>query len=118
MDIREFIYKRIAELQGERSDRELSLAIGKSESYLQGLKINRALPSLDALVDICRYLNVTLAEFFHERGIEITKDEEEFYRRLKKITNKSDYEILKRAILKADSQDIHNLARYLNKYID
>lgn len=65
MDI-SFISERITELRLARniSEYQMSLELGKSKSYIQGITSKKALPSVKQLFEICDYLNVSLSEFF------------------------------------------------------
>ena len=64
----EFTQERIAKLriQKDTSAREMSLALGQNESYINQIENKKALPSLPGLFYICEYLGVTPQEFFDE----------------------------------------------------
>lgn len=62
-----YIQDRVTELRLEKgiSEREMSLSIGKSESYIRNLTTtDKAMPSMDAFLAICEYVGITPAEFF------------------------------------------------------
>lgn len=46
------------------SAREMSLAIGQNESYINNIECERSFPSFAAFFYICDYLKITPAEFF------------------------------------------------------
>ena len=57
---------RIAALREQKgvSAREMSLALGQSESYINKIENKRTFPSMSGFIYICEYLEVTPAEFF------------------------------------------------------
>ncbi len=61
-----YIAERIAQLRTQKniSAREMSLAIGQNESYINRIENHKALPSMQCFLYICEYLNVTPKEFF------------------------------------------------------
>ena len=71
-----FIAKRITELRLSRniSEYQLSLELGQSRSYIQGITSGKNMPSVKQLFNIADYFGITLAEFFGENllGEEIT----------------------------------------------
>lgn len=60
------ISERIAALRTQKnvSAREMSLALGQNESYINRIENGHALPSMLCFFYICEYLNVTPGEFF------------------------------------------------------
>ena len=73
MDISEnkmFVSNRIYELRIEQdlSARELSLSLGMSPGYINKIENGKAMPSLDALFNICMFFDITLKEFFENIG--------------------------------------------------
>lgn len=46
------------------SAREMSIAIGQNENYINGLENGKTLPSMLAFFYICEYLEITPSEFF------------------------------------------------------
>lgn len=63
-----FVGKRITELRLARniSEYQMSLELGQSRSYIQGITAGKHLPSLSQLLNIADYFDVTLSEFFAE----------------------------------------------------
>jgi transcriptional regulator with XRE-family HTH domain len=59
-------YERLVKLRGAKgvSAREMSLAIGQSPGYINGLENKNGFPSMQVFFYICEYLGVTPAEFF------------------------------------------------------
>lgn len=62
-----FIAERISILRAYKnvSAREMSLAIGQNESYINRIENGHALPSMQCFFYICEYLGVTPEEFFN-----------------------------------------------------
>lgn len=60
--------KRLAELRQEKgvSARDMSLSLGQSESYINKIENNYAMPSMQGFFYICEYLGVSPAQFFNE----------------------------------------------------
>ena len=50
------------------SAREMSLALGQNDSYINRIENRRSLPSMQVFFYICEYLGVTPAEFFDEQN--------------------------------------------------
>lgn len=46
------------------SAREMSLALGQNQSYINNIECGRAYPSINGFFYICEYLKITPAEFF------------------------------------------------------
>ena len=63
-----FIAKRITQLRMARniSEYQMSLELGHSKSYIQGITSRKALPSVQELFNIADYFDMTLSEFFNE----------------------------------------------------
>ncbi len=57
---------RLSALRNQKgvSAREMSLAIGQSEGYINSIENCRNLPSMAAFLFICEYLSVTPQQFF------------------------------------------------------
>lgn len=64
----ELFYRRLAELRMEKgvSARDMSLSIGQSSGYINGLENRNGFPSMQVFFYICEYLGVTPSEFFDE----------------------------------------------------
>lgn len=58
--------RRVAQLREAKgaSAREMSVAIGQNPGYISNIETGKALPSLSGILAICRYLELTPAEFF------------------------------------------------------
>lgn len=61
-----FIAKRVYELRCKRniSSRKLSLELGLSNSYITQIENGHKIPSIENLINICNYFDITLAQFF------------------------------------------------------
>ena len=61
-----FIRTRISELRIKKgvSEYKMSLDLGHSKGYIQGISSGKAFPSVPELFYICDYLGVSLQEFF------------------------------------------------------
>ncbi len=57
---------RLAQLRTEKgvSARDMSLSIGYSENYINGIENGLSFPSMSVFFYICEYLNITPKEFF------------------------------------------------------
>lgn len=64
----ELFAKRLSELRVAKgvSARDMSLSIGQSEGYINGLENRHGLPSMGSFFNICEYLKVTPVEFFDD----------------------------------------------------
>lgn len=64
----DLFYRRLAELRIEKgvSARDMSLSIGQSAGYINGLENRNGFPSMQVFFYICEYLGVTPSEFFDE----------------------------------------------------
>jgi transcriptional regulator with XRE-family HTH domain len=60
--------KRLASLREQKgvSAREMSLALGQNESYINRIENGKTFPSLQAFFYICEYLQISPKEFFDE----------------------------------------------------
>ena len=67
----QFIRDRLSRLREEKqiSERKMSLDLGHSRSYMQGISSGRALPSMTEFLAICDYLEVTPKDFFDEGSV-------------------------------------------------
>lgn len=63
-----YIVRRITELRLKKgiAEHRMSLDLGHSRSYMQGISSGRALPSMTEFLAICDYLEVTPKDFFDE----------------------------------------------------
>lgn len=66
MDYAEFIRNRITQLRIAKdvSEYQMSLDLGHSKSYIQGISSGKALPSMSEFIAICDYLEITPKDFF------------------------------------------------------
>lgn len=62
----QFIRNRITQLRiaANKSEREMSLDLGHSGSYINSITSGRTFPSLREFLYICDYLDITPEEFF------------------------------------------------------
>lgn len=63
---REDFARRLASLREAKgvSAREMSLSIGQSPNYINGLENQKNFPSMRLFFDICEYLEITPSQFF------------------------------------------------------
>jgi transcriptional regulator with XRE-family HTH domain len=64
----DYIIRRITELRLKKgvAEHRMSLELGHSRSYMQGISSGRALPSMTEFLAICDYLEVSPKDFFDE----------------------------------------------------
>lgn len=64
----DYIRNNITELRLKKgvAEHRMSLDLGHSRSYMQGISTGRALPSMTEFLAICDYLEVTPQDFFDE----------------------------------------------------
>lgn len=64
----EWFAGRLFELRNRKniSARDMSLSLGQSESYINKIENQKALPSMNMFFYICEFLGVTPGEFFSE----------------------------------------------------
>lgn len=67
-EFEELFYKRLVQLHAEKgvSARDMSLSLGQSEGYINGIENKNGFPSMTAFFYICDYLGVTPGEFFDD----------------------------------------------------
>jgi len=65
---RTFIAERITELRIARnvSEYQMSLELGQSKGYVQGITSGKCQPSIKQLYNIADYFHLTVSEFFDE----------------------------------------------------
>ena len=63
-----FVRDRITTLRMRKgiSEYRMSLDMGHSKSYMQGISSGRALPSMSEFLYMCEYLGITPRDFFDE----------------------------------------------------
>ena len=66
----EFFVERLSSLRNQKnvSAREMSLALGQNESYINRIENRLAFPSMQVFFYICEYLQITPQEFFDEKN--------------------------------------------------
>ena len=71
----EWFSQRLFELRNKKnvSARDMSLCLGQSESYINKIENQKALPSMSMFFYMCEFLDVTPEEFFNEN---LFKDKE------------------------------------------
>lgn len=62
----DFFIERLASLRNQKnvSAREMSLALGQNESYINRIENRLAFPSMQVFFYICEYFQITPREFF------------------------------------------------------
>ncbi len=66
----DFFIERLASLRNQKnvSAREMSLALGQNESYINRIENRLAFPSMQVFFYICEYFQITPREFFDEKN--------------------------------------------------
>ena len=61
-----FVPARVTQLRTQKdvSAREMSLAIGQNEGYIQNIESGKTLPSMMGFLYICEYLKISPSDFF------------------------------------------------------
>ena len=64
----DLFYKRLSELRNQIpvSAREMSLAIGQNENYINLIENGRTFPSMSGFFYICEYLKIHPKDFFND----------------------------------------------------
>ena len=64
----EFFRDRLRHLRNERkiSAREMSLALGQNESYINKIETGKSSTTIASFLNICEYLSVSPSDFFNE----------------------------------------------------
>ena len=64
-----FISKRVASLREAKkiSARKMSLELGQSSEYINQIENGRSYPSIEGLINICEYLDISLSDFFDDK---------------------------------------------------
>lgn len=83
----EFFKNRLRALRNEKqvSAREMSLALGQNESYINKIESGKATTTISSFINICEYLNITPSDFFNE-DINNTFKTTTFEQYIKKLT--------------------------------
>ena len=66
----EYFVVRLTSLRNQKnvSAREMSLALGQNESYINRIENRLAFPSMQVFFYICEYFQITPQEFFDEKN--------------------------------------------------
>ena len=66
----EFFVERLSSLRNQKnvSAREMSLALGQNESYINRIENRLAFPSMQVFFYICEYFQITPQDFFDEKN--------------------------------------------------
>ena len=82
--------KRLSELRMLKnvSAREMSLAIGQNQGYINNIENKKSLPAMQSFFYICEYLGVTPQEFFDE-GNACPEALQEFIEEARKLDSRS-----------------------------
>ena len=66
----EFFVERLSSLRNQKnvSAREMSLALGQNESYINRIENRLTFPSMQVFFYICEYFQITPQEFFDEKN--------------------------------------------------
>ena len=66
MDIHDYIRDKITKLRLHKniSESKLSTELGHNRSYFSNINKAKTIPSMEALVDICDYFDISVSEFF------------------------------------------------------
>ena len=84
----DFFAERISSLRIQKnvSAREMSLAIGQNESYINRIENKQAFPSMQAFFYICEYFQISPKDFFDDDNFYPIKISE-IIKELKKLDN-------------------------------
>ncbi len=95
----DLFYDRLIKLRAKKgvSAREMSLAIGQSPGYINGLENRNGFPSMQVFFYICEYLDVTPSEFFDD-GNSYPSEYREMQKDMEALDEKSRQNVL--AIIK------------------
>jgi len=82
-----FLAQRIAKLRLEKgiSAREMSLALGMGENYINSIENQKSYPPYRMMLDICDYLGVTMSELFDE-GNSVPEHHRRLYADIRRLT--------------------------------
>ena len=83
-----FFSDRLRTLRNERniSAREMSLALGQNETYINKIETNQRSISMQMFFKLCEYLNITPSDFFNETIQNTTFSAENLLLKFKKLT--------------------------------
>lgn len=85
----DFFRDRLRFLRNEKkvSAREMSLALGQNESYINKIETGRTSTTISSFLNICEYLNISPTDFFNEK-VNNTSDIEEIQSLLKNLSTR------------------------------
>lgn len=94
-DLKGFIAEKLNHFRTKKnvSAREMSLAIGQSENYINSIENQRVVPSLQMLYVICDYLEIPVNDFLYE-----TKAKDYYLKEINKKLLELDNEQLERVL--------------------
>lgn len=63
-----FLSERLHQFRTKKnvSAREMSIALGQNENYINSIENKRSMPSIQMLYTICAYLGVSVSDFLYE----------------------------------------------------
>ncbi|MFD1902115.1 helix-turn-helix domain-containing protein [Enterococcus termitis] len=63
-----FLSERLHKFRTKKnvSAREMSIAIGQNENYINSIENKRSMPSIQMLYAICEYLEISISDFLYE----------------------------------------------------
>lgn len=66
----DFVRNRITALRMKKgvSEYQMSLDLGRSQSYIQNISSGKTMPSINGLFSICDYLGIPVKDFFDEEA--------------------------------------------------
>jgi len=66
---------RLAQIRTRRniSARQMSIDLGQSENYITNIENNTSNPSMKMIVNICKYFDISIDEFFEYRTVNSPK---------------------------------------------
>ena len=66
----EFFVERLTSLRNQKkvSAREMSLALGQKNNYINNIENKKSLPAMQSFFYICEYFQITPQEFFDKRN--------------------------------------------------
>ena len=84
-----FFADRLRSLRNERgiSAREMSLALGQNETYINKLETNQRSISMPMFFTLCDFLNITPSEFFNAEIQNTTTDFDFLVQKFKKLSH-------------------------------
>ncbi|MCB5953972.1 helix-turn-helix domain-containing protein [Enterococcus sp. CWB-B31] len=67
-ELKDFLANKLSYFRSRKnvSAREMSLAIGQSDNYINSIENKRVTPSIQMLYIICEYLEISVEEFLRE----------------------------------------------------